>query len=85
MNKWNQFNITNEPERRVRWRNFYNLDRTLTGNQTLELLTTETPGAVFENKITWNLKFSVTMSTLMVKFTRNANPVNTWQRLYIKR
>ena len=26
---------------------FYNLDRTLTGNQTLELLTTETPGAVF--------------------------------------
>ena len=47
MNKWNQFNITNEPERRVRWRNFYNLDRTLTGNQTLELLTTETPGAVF--------------------------------------
>ena len=26
---------------------FYNLDRTLTGNQTLELLTTETPGAFF--------------------------------------
>ena len=26
---------------------FYNLDRPLTGNQTLELLTTETPGAVF--------------------------------------
>ncbi|EFQ71473.1 bacterial Ig-like domain-containing protein [Enterococcus faecalis] len=26
---------------------FYNLDRTLTDNQTLELLTTETPGAVF--------------------------------------
>ncbi|EGO5109192.1 bacterial Ig-like domain-containing protein [Enterococcus faecalis] len=26
---------------------FYNLDRTLTGNQTLELLTTETPDAVF--------------------------------------
>ena len=26
---------------------FYNLDRTLTGSQTLELLTTETPGAVF--------------------------------------
>ncbi|MBD9948025.1 bacterial Ig-like domain-containing protein [Enterococcus faecalis] len=29
---------------------FYNLDRTLTGNQTLELLTTETPGAVFGKK-----------------------------------
>ena len=53
---------------------FYNLDRTLTGNQTLELLTTETPGAVFENKITWNLKFSVTMSTLMVKFYQKRKP-----------